>query len=614
MAIDLGYIQHLAENHEGVDVEFKETTGQLNRGMETLCGMINGSGGVVVFGVSNKGKIIGQEIGDKTTREIGEAINKFDPAVDIQPIYVPVDNSDKYVIVFRTDGLETDKPYMWDGKPYRRHDSVTSVMPREKFIRLHEIQHGLKYTWESKVNQQLTIGDLDGQLIQNVIQSAVRRGRLSSIALNDNIQTALERLKLIKDGSICNSAAVLFGKDFSDYPQCRLRLARFRGTTKQDFIDNRQEEGNIFQLVDAAMAFFFKHLNLSGTTHHRIVREDELEIPYDALRESVVNSLCHMNWGYEVVSVGIAIYDDRIEIENAGRFPVRISPDALMQEEEEHQGNTSLPPNPVIANIMYLGGLIEHWGRGLSMMARECERVGLPAPEFYCDGTIVKITFMRPKNTVDVSSSANSSASNSASDSTSNSTSNSTSDGTSRGSAAASLTKEGRTIKMSILKLIGIIGEDWLSLHDILGIMRLTSRFSFTKTYLKPAISAGLVALENPDSTNAPNQRYGLTLKGKALYYERLYNENDVQNDLQRIKVDPQTDLEGQNDLQIVEDGPQKHAVIRAIKENNGISRAELARIAGCSESTIKRRMKEWNIAWLGHPKTGHWVFVKDIQ
>ncbi len=35
-----------------------------------------------------------------------------------------------------------------------------------------------------------------------------------------------------------------------------------------------------------------------------------------------------MNWGYEVVIVEIAVYDDRIEIENAGRFPVRISPDA----------------------------------------------------------------------------------------------------------------------------------------------------------------------------------------------------------------------------------------------------------------------------------------------
>ena len=202
MAIDLDYIRHLAENHEGVDVEFKETTGQLNRGMETLCGMINGSGGIVVFGVSNKGKIIGQEIGDKTTREIGEAINKFDPAVDIQPMCARLDNSDKYIIAFQTDGLETDKPYMWDGKPYHRHDSVTSVMPREKFIRLHEHQHGLKYRWESMVNQQMTIDDLDGQLIQNVIQSAVRRGRLSSTALNDSVPTALKRLNLIKDGNI----------------------------------------------------------------------------------------------------------------------------------------------------------------------------------------------------------------------------------------------------------------------------------------------------------------------------------------------------------------------------------------------------------------------------
>lgn len=28
---------------------------------------------------------------------------------------------------------------------------------------------------------------------------------------------------------------------------------------------------------------------------------------------------------------------------------------------------------PVIANVMYLAGLIEHWGRGLSMMAKECQ-------------------------------------------------------------------------------------------------------------------------------------------------------------------------------------------------------------------------------------------------
>lgn len=107
-------------------------------------------------------------------------------------------------------------------------------------------------------------------------------------------------------------------------------------------------------------------------------------------------------------------------------------------------------------------------------------------------------------------------------------------------------------------------------------------------------------------------------MKGKALYYERHDNDNDVQNDPQRIQVDPQNDpqtnLEGQTDLLNEELDPQKSAIIKVIKENNEISRSELASIAGCSESTIKRRLKEWNIAWLGHPKTGHWVFVKDIQ
>ena len=346
------------------------------------------------------------------------------------------------------------------------------------------------------------------------------------------------------------------------------------------------------------MAFFFKHLNLSGTTHNRLYREDNLEIPYDALREAVVNAYCHMQWGYEIATVGIAIYDDCIVIENAGRFPVRISPNTLMRKEEEDRKNTSMPPNPVIANVMYLAGLIEHWGRGLSMMARQCEGAGLPAPEFYCDGTVVKITFMRPKDTgkdtVGVSK-----------DTVGHSTDT---------VGHSSILLNNMPISKSIRILIQSIGEDWFTANMLCEIIGLSSKSSFIRNYIRPAMNCGLVALENPDSTNAPNQRYGLTLKGKALYYERLNNENDVQNDLQRIKVDPQTDLEGQNDLQIVEDGPQKHAVIRAIKENNGISRAELARIAGCSESTIKRRMKEWNIAWLGHPKTGHWVFVKDIQ
>ncbi|MDE5628797.1 MAG: putative DNA binding domain-containing protein [Muribaculaceae bacterium] len=589
MKLSLNDIRQLASASEGVDVEFKETTGQLNRGMETLCGMMNGNGGIVVFGVTNKGKINGQDKGDKTTREIGEALRKFEPAVDIQPDYIEIEDTGKFLIAFQTDGQEPDKPFLWDGKPYMRHDSVTSVMPREKFIRLHEHQHGLIYKWENEVNAGLKIEDLDERLIMNVVHGAVRRGRLSNDALNDSVPTLLTRLNLLKDGRVCNSAAVLFGKDFFDYPQCRLRLARFKGSDKQYFIDNQQHVGNIFQLVDAAMAFFFKHLNLSGTTHHRIVREDELEIPYDALREAVVNAYCHMRWGYEIATVGIAIYDDCIIIENAGRFPTRISPNALMQREEQDRKNTSMPPNPVIANVMYIGGLIEHWGRGLSMMSRECERVGLPAPTFNQDGIIVKTTFVRPvdtnKDTVGVSKSTIEAQQN-----------------YSRSTVEAKF----GTYKNSIVQLIRVIGEEWLTSYEIRDLMSFKSKTTFRQNYLNPAIKAGLITLENPDKPNVPKQRYGLTLKGKALYYERERDNIDAQSDVQN---DAQSDVQNDDrDLESVE-----RRIIEIIKAQPNIRRDRIAEMLKISRKTVERHMQKLGIAWLGHPKTGHWVFVAEI-
>ena len=49
--MNIEYIRNLAEHKESDSVEFKRTTGQLERGMESLCAFLNGDGGCVVFGV-----------------------------------------------------------------------------------------------------------------------------------------------------------------------------------------------------------------------------------------------------------------------------------------------------------------------------------------------------------------------------------------------------------------------------------------------------------------------------------------------------------------------------------------------------------------------------------
>ena len=54
MSIDnLDIVKGLIAEKECGRVEFKETTGQLERGMETLCAFLNGKGGTVLFGVTD---------------------------------------------------------------------------------------------------------------------------------------------------------------------------------------------------------------------------------------------------------------------------------------------------------------------------------------------------------------------------------------------------------------------------------------------------------------------------------------------------------------------------------------------------------------------------------
>ena len=82
---DIEDIKELIAQTENEQVEFKETTGQLERGMETLCAFLNGEGGTVLFGITDKGKIIGQEVADVTKRSIAEAINRLEPRLLYSP-------------------------------------------------------------------------------------------------------------------------------------------------------------------------------------------------------------------------------------------------------------------------------------------------------------------------------------------------------------------------------------------------------------------------------------------------------------------------------------------------------------------------------------------------
>lgn len=216
---------------------------------------------------------------------------------------------------------------------------------------------------------------------------------MPEITIREEIPAILKKIDLLHNQKLNNASAVLFGRNFYDYPQCLLRLARFKGTTKDEFIDNQRVQGNIYDLLNAAMSFFFKHLSLSGKIEG-LYREEELSIPYKALRECCINSICHRFYHHPGSSVSIAIYDDRVEVTNGGAFPANMPIERLLSSHD------SQPQNPIIANVLYKSKVLESWGRGIGLMIDECRRVGIPDPEFHADGSSVQVVFHYIRNTV----------------------------------------------------------------------------------------------------------------------------------------------------------------------------------------------------------------------
>ena len=247
-------------------VEFKETTGQLERGMETLCAFLNGNGGTVLFGITDKKIIIGQEVADTTKRNIADAISRLEPTPTVQISYVPIPDKEKKIIALHVEDARFDRPFSYKGRAYMRVESVTTVMPQPTYEKLLLQRDGGKYRWEQFENEDLTLQDIDCNEVLKTVRLGIECGRLPEDTGND-IPVILEKFGLMHNGVLNHAAAVLFGKhEKMEYPQCLLRLARFRGTDKTVFMDNQRIYGNLFQLLSAAMTFIFKHLSLSGTT------------------------------------------------------------------------------------------------------------------------------------------------------------------------------------------------------------------------------------------------------------------------------------------------------------------------------------------------------------
>lgn len=271
-------------------------------------------------------------------------------------------------------------------------------MPQKHYERILLERMHASSRWENQPAQSYTIGDLDTVEIHRTIEEAIRRNRLEEPGTREPLELIRGMGLIDSQGRLLNAAVVLFSKKehiLPDFPQCIIKMARFKGIDKTEFTDNRQENGNAFELFQCAQRFFIDHIPVAGRiVPEHMERMDNPLYPTLALREALVNALCHRDYSVAGGSVSIAIYDDRLEISNTGHLPFDITPENIFLP------HASRPWNPLVAQAFYRRGIIEAWGRGTIKMKNLTMEAGLPEPQIFCQSgeVTVRFTLQAPEN------------------------------------------------------------------------------------------------------------------------------------------------------------------------------------------------------------------------
>ncbi len=361
---------------ESETLEFKKTTGGLKEAAKTLCAMANQGGGRILFGITPNRTVVGQDVSDRAIEKVSAAIGRITPQVFPTIQLIPVDRNREIIMVQINPGPV--RPYRYQGVAYRRVGNTTRAMADEEYNRMLLERMHKEQRWENQPATGWTVNDLDVAAIRNTFAEAVRIGRLNETE-NQEPEALLHGFRLIRDGALLRAAAVLFGKVERlryDMPQCLLRVARFRGSDRSEFLDNRQFSGNAFTLLANAERFLSDTLPIAGRFKpDQMARIDEPLYPRLAVREALANAICHRDYIIEGGSIGLAVYDDGLEVTSPGPLHFGLTPDDLFEPHD------SMPWNPLIADVFYKRGIIEQWGSGTLKMVSLATSAGLPRPE-----------------------------------------------------------------------------------------------------------------------------------------------------------------------------------------------------------------------------------------
>ncbi|MDW7777172.1 MAG: helix-turn-helix domain-containing protein [Methanosarcinales archaeon] len=388
-------IQDLLSSPESKTLEFKENMPSPQAIAKTACAFANGGGGSIIIGVGDRDKkIIG--IDELTISDLEEKISNI--------VYTMVEPTPAFnAMVYNIEGKLLLKVEIFPGslKPYHLKNKgeiegtyirLGSTNRKADLEIIEELRRRrMNIGFDEIEIMEATVDELDRENIELYLN---KREKARDIPQAEPDTDFLQKIKAIKQHNGAGHPTVAGILLFSNQPEHHIpgavvKCARFMGNDMDEFIDQRIITGSIFTQAEETIAFFKKNIRRSAKIEG-LYRTEKYEYPEKAIREALVNALCHRDYSRRGADIKFAIFDNRLEITSPGGLPPNVAIEDLGTGVSELR-------NKIIGKILNEAGLIEGYGTGILRIRKYFEEKGLVQPEFRDNNGFFKAIFYSPK-------------------------------------------------------------------------------------------------------------------------------------------------------------------------------------------------------------------------
>ena len=353
--------------------------------LEWICGFANAQGGRLYIGCDDDGNVVGIPNGKRLLEDIPNQVRST------MGILVEVNLQEKN----EKEYLEIVVPaypvgISYKGIFYYRSGSTRQILSGSALEAFLLKKRGT--TWDGIPLPAFNFNDIEKTSLDSFRKLALKKGRIDSSIVDERCENLMEKLHLVKDGFLTNAAMLLFSKDPENWQLgAYIKVGYFQNDS--DLLYQDEVHGPLLEQVEKTLELvYFKYLK-AKITYEGMQRVERYFVPMEAFREALINAVCHKNY-QSGIPIQVSVYEDKLYIANVGSLPEDWTLEKLMSK------HASTPYNPNIANVFYLAGYIESWGRGIEKICSVCRAEGLVQPEYSITSRDIMIEFKAPEDRV----------------------------------------------------------------------------------------------------------------------------------------------------------------------------------------------------------------------